>query len=130
MNGKPRRRTATTVADRRGACLGPRAQVDPRLLGEALLFDEPVIIENNPQWAIGLSRATPPDTVRPQSLFSLDPLPHRSRTASRRRGSTCAQCQDTRLDDGTVVRFDGAVPCSINVQVSHEPLRCGCWWAR
>ena len=30
--------------------------------------------------------------------------------------------QDTRLDDGTQVRFDGAVPF-INVQVSHDPAQ-------
>ncbi|EUA52443.1 conserved transmembrane domain protein [Mycobacterium xenopi 4042] len=30
------------------------------------------------------------------------------------------------IGHGTVVRFDGAVPF-INLQVSHDPGRCGCW---
>jgi cytochrome c biogenesis protein len=30
--------------------------------------------------------------------------------------------QDTRLEDGTVVRFDGAVPF-VNLQVSHDPAQ-------
>ena len=77
------------------------------------------------------------DTGRPQSLFSLDP-----RLIDQKRLTKVARVnlragEQTRLDDGTQVRFDGAVPF-INVQVSHDPaqvwvlvsaltMMAGCW---
>ncbi|MGH3675380.1 MAG: cytochrome c biogenesis protein ResB [Mycobacterium sp.] len=62
------------------------------------------------------------DTGRPQSLFSLDPrLIEQGRLTKMARVNLRAG-EGTRLDDGTVVRFDGAVPF-INVQVSHDPAQ-------
>jgi cytochrome c biogenesis protein len=61
------------------------------------------------------------DTGRPQSLYSLDPrLIRQGRLAREKRVNLRAGEQVRLGDDGTVVRFDGAVPF-INVQVSHDP---------
>ena len=77
----------------------------------------------NPAVAIDIYKGdTGLDTGRPQSLFSLDPrLIEQNRLTKKARVNLRAG-QDTRLDDGTVVRFDGAVPF-INVQVSHDPAQ-------
>ena len=62
------------------------------------------------------------DTGRPQSLFDLDPrLIEQGRLTKKARVNLRAG-EDTRLDDGTVVRFDGAVQF-VNVQVSHDPAQ-------
>ena len=62
------------------------------------------------------------DTGRPQSLFDLDPrLLEQGRLTKKARVNLPAG-EETRLDDGTVVRFDGAVPF-INMQVSHDPAQ-------
>ncbi len=62
------------------------------------------------------------DTGKPQSLFTLDPsLIEQGRLTKKARVNLGAG-ESTRLDDGTVVRFDGAVPF-INVQVSHDPAQ-------
>ena len=62
------------------------------------------------------------DTGRPQSLFTLDPrLIEQGRLTKMARVNLGAG-ESTRLDDGTIVRFDGAVPF-INVQVSHDPAQ-------
>jgi len=62
------------------------------------------------------------DTGRPQSLFDLDPrLIDQGRLTKKARVNLRAG-EETRLDDGTVVRFDGAVPF-VNVQVSHDPAQ-------
>ena len=77
----------------------------------------------NPAVAVDIYRGdTGLDTGRPQSLFSLDP-----RLIDQKRLTKVARVnlragQQTRLDDGTRVRFDGAVPF-INVQVSHDPAQ-------
>jgi cytochrome c biogenesis protein len=78
---------------------------------------------NNPAVAIDIYKGdTGLDTGRPQSLFSLDPrLIEQNRLTKKARVNLRAG-QDTRLDDGTVVRFEGAVPF-INVQVSHDPAQ-------
>jgi cytochrome c biogenesis protein len=78
---------------------------------------------NKPAVAIDIYKGdTGLDTGRPQSLFSLDPrLIEQNRLTKKARVNLRAD-QDTRLDDGTVVRFDGAVPF-INVQVSHDPAQ-------
>ena len=47
---------------------------------------------------------------------------HRPGPADQGGAGQPARRQQTRLDDGTVVRFDGAVPF-INVQVSHDPAQ-------
>ncbi len=78
---------------------------------------------NDPAVAVDIYRGdTGLDTGRPQSLFSLDP-----RLVDQKRLTKVARVnlragQDTRLDDGAQVRFDGAVPF-INVQVSHDPAQ-------
>ncbi|MDA2891779.1 cytochrome c biogenesis protein ResB [Mycolicibacterium sp. BiH015] len=62
------------------------------------------------------------DTGRPQSVFSLDErMIGQGRLTKMARVNLNAG-QDTRLDDGTVVRFDGAVPF-VNLQVSHDPAQ-------
>jgi cytochrome c biogenesis protein len=78
---------------------------------------------NNPAVAVDIYKGdTGLDTGRPQSLFALDPkLIDQKRLIKKARVNLRAG-QDTRLDDGTVVRFDGAVPF-INVQVSHDPAQ-------
>ncbi len=78
---------------------------------------------NDPAVAVDIYRGdTGLDTGRPQSLFSLDP-----RLIDQKRLTKVARVnlpagEQARLDDGTLVRFDGAVPF-INVQVSHDPAQ-------
>ncbi len=78
---------------------------------------------DNPAVAVDIYRGdTGLDTGRPQSLFSLDPrLIEQGRLTKVARVNLRAG-EQTRLDDGTAVRFDGAVPF-INVQVSHDPAQ-------
>ena len=78
---------------------------------------------NDPAVAVDIYRGdTGLDTGRPQSLFSLDPrLIDQNRLTKVARVNLRAG-EQTRLDDGTQVRFDGAVPF-INVQVSHDPAQ-------
>ncbi len=95
----------------------PTEQLDGTLLSSSF----PAL--NNPAVAIDIYRGdTGLDTGRPQSLFSLDPrLIEQNRLTKEARVNLRAG-EDTRLDDGTVVRFDGAVPF-INLQVSHDPAQ-------
>src|SRR4051794_32097855 len=95
----------------------PTEQLDGKLLSSSF----PAL--NNPAVAIDIYKGdTGLDTGRPQSLFSLDPkLIDQNRLTKKARVNLRAG-EDTRLDDGTVVRFDGAVPF-INVQVSHDPAQ-------
>jgi cytochrome c biogenesis protein len=90
-----------------------------RLDGTLLSSSFPTL--NNPAVAIDIYRGdTGLDTGRPQSLFSLDPrLMHQGRLTKVARVNLRAG-EQVRLDDGTVVRFDGAVPF-VNLQVSHDP---------
>ncbi|GAT07852.1 cytochrome c biogenesis protein ResB [Mycolicibacterium novocastrense] len=78
---------------------------------------------NDPAVAIDIYRGdTGLDSGRPQSLFTLDPrLIEQGRLTKKARVNLGAG-ESTRLDDGTLVRFDGAVPF-INVQVSHDPAQ-------
>ena len=78
---------------------------------------------NDPAVAVDIYRGdTGLDTGRPQSLFTLDPrLIEQGRLTKKARVNLGAG-ESTRLDDGTVVRFDGAVPF-VNVQVSHDPAQ-------
>ncbi|ODQ88844.1 cytochrome C biogenesis protein ResB [Mycolicibacterium flavescens] len=78
---------------------------------------------NDPGVAVDIYRGdTGLDTGRPQSLFTLDPrLIEQDRLVKKARVNL-GEGESTRLDDGTVVRFDGAVPF-INVQVSHDPAQ-------
>ena len=95
----------------------PTEQLDGTLLSSSF----PAL--NDPAVAIDIYRGdTGLDTGRPQSLFSLDPrLIDQGRLTKEARVNLRAG-EQTRLDDGTVVRFDGAVPF-INVQVSHDPAQ-------
>ena len=78
---------------------------------------------NDPAVAVDVYKGdTGLDTGRPQSLFDLDPrLIEQNRLTKKARVNLQAG-ESTRLDDGTVVRFDGAVPF-VNVQVSHDPAQ-------
>ena len=95
----------------------PTQQLDGTLLSSQF----PAL--NDPAVAIDIYRGnTGLDTGRPQSLFSLDPrLIDRDQLTKVARVNL-AQGQDTTLDDGTVVRFDGAVNF-VNLQVSHDPAQ-------
>jgi cytochrome c biogenesis protein len=95
----------------------PTEQLDGTLLSSSF----PAL--NNPAVAVDIYKGdTGLDTGRPQSLFTLDPrLIDQGRLTKKARVNLRAG-QDTRLDDGTIVRFDGAVPF-INVQVSHDPAQ-------
>ena len=97
--------------------LAPTEQLDGTLLSSSF----PAL--NNPAVAVDIYRGdTGLDTGRPQSLFTLDPrLIEQGRLTKVARVNLRAG-EQTRLDDGTVVRFDGAVPF-INVQVSHDPAQ-------
>lgn len=78
---------------------------------------------NDPAVAVDIYKGdTGLDTGRPQSLFSLDPrMIDQGRLTKVARVNLRAG-QDTRLPDGTIVRFDGAVPF-VNLQVSHDPAQ-------
>ncbi len=78
---------------------------------------------NDPAVAVDIYRGdTGLDTGRPQSLFSLDPRLIEQGRLTRQARVNLRAGEETRLDDGTVVRFDGAVPF-VNVQVSHDPAQ-------
>jgi cytochrome c biogenesis protein len=78
---------------------------------------------NDPAVAVDIYRGdTGLDTGRPQSLFSLDPRLIDQKRLSKVARVNLVKGQVTRLDDGTTVRFDGAVPF-INLQVSHDPAQ-------
>src|SRR6202008_2849879 len=93
----------------------PTEQLDGTLLSSSF----PAL--NSPAVAVDIYRGdTGLDTGRPQSLFSLDPrLIHQGRVTKGARVTLRAR-EQIRLDSGTVVRFDGAVPF-VNLQVSHDP---------
>jgi cytochrome c biogenesis protein len=95
----------------------PTEQLDGTLLSSSF----PAL--NNPAVAIDIYKGdTGLDTGAPQSLFALDPkLIGQGRLTKEARVNLRAG-EQTRLDDGTIVRFDGAVPF-INLQVSHDPAQ-------
>ncbi|WP_191497979.1 cytochrome c biogenesis protein ResB [Mycobacterium simulans] len=96
--------------------LAPTEQLDGTLLSSRF----PAL--NAPAVAIDIYRGdTGLDSGRPQSLFNLDPrLIQQGRLTKEKRVNLRAG-EQVRLDrDGTVVRFDGAVPF-VNLQVSHDP---------
>ena len=92
----------------------PTAQLDGTLLSSSF----PVM--RDPAVAVDIYRGdTGLDTGRPQSLFTLDRrLIDQDRLVRVERVNLDAGAE-VRLDDGTVVRFDGAVPF-VNLQVSHD----------
>ena len=95
--------------------LAPTEQLDGKLLSSS----HPAL--NNPAVAVDIYRGdTGLDSGRPQSLFSLDQrLIDQGRLTKLDRVNLRAG-EQVRLDDGTVVRFDGATPF-VNLQVSHDP---------
>jgi cytochrome c biogenesis protein len=95
----------------------PTEQLDGKLLSSSF----PAL--NDPAVAVDVYRGdTGLDTGRPQSLFTLDSrLIEQGRLTKQARVNLRAG-ESTRLDDGTTIRFDGAVPF-INVQVSHDPAQ-------
>ncbi|MBX7454621.1 cytochrome c biogenesis protein ResB [Mycolicibacterium sp. 3033] len=95
----------------------PTEQLDGTLLSSKF----PAL--NDPAVAIDIYKGdTGLDTGRPQSLFSLDPRMIDQGRLSKVARVNLRAGQDTRLPDGTVVRFDGAVPF-VNLQVSHDPAQ-------
>ncbi len=78
---------------------------------------------NDPAVAVDIYKGdTGLDTGRPQSLFTLDPRLIEQGRLTKQARVNLGEGESTRLEDGTVVRFDGAVPF-INVQVSHDPAQ-------
>jgi cytochrome c biogenesis protein len=78
---------------------------------------------NDPAVAVDIYKGdTGLDTGRPQSLFSLDPRMIDQGRLSKVARVNLRAGQDTRLPDGTIVRFDGAVPF-VTLQVSHDPAQ-------
>jgi len=60
------------------------------------------------------------DSGRPQSLFTLDHRLLEQKRLTKVKRTNLTLGQQVRLDDGTIVRFDGATPF-VNLQVSHDP---------
>lgn len=78
---------------------------------------------NKPAVAVDIYRGDAGlDTGRPQSIFDLDPRLIGQGRLNKEARVNLTVGQETRLDDGTTVRFDGAVPF-INLQVSHDPAQ-------
>ena len=96
----------------------PTEQLDGTLLSSSF----PAL--NDPAVAIDIYNGdTGLDTGRPQSLFALDPrLIDQGRLTKQARVNLRAGEDDPARLDGTVVRFDGAVPF-VNLQVSHDPAQ-------
>ena len=95
----------------------PTEQLDGALLSSSY----PAL--NDPAVAVDVYRGdTGLDTGRPQNLFTLDHSMIEQKRLNREARVNLKAGQSTRLKDGTVVRFDGAVPF-INVQVSHDPAQ-------
>ena len=95
----------------------PTAELDGKLLSSSF----PAM--NAPAVAIDIYRGdTGLDSGRPQSLFSLDPRLIDQKRLTKQARVNLKAGEQTKLDDGTVIKFDGAVPF-INVQVSHDPAQ-------
>ena len=76
---------------------------------------------NDPAVAVDIYRGDAGlDTGRPQSLFSLDPRLIEQKRLNKVKRVNLVAGEQVTLDDGTVVRFDGATPF-VNLQVSHDP---------
>lgn len=115
--------TYTDDRERRGnqvaiqGLFAPTAQLDGTLLSSSF----PAM--NDPAVAIDVYKGdTGLDTGRPQSLFSLDPRMIEQGRLTKVARVNLSVGEDTRLDDGTVIRFDGAKPF-VNLQVSHDPAQ-------
>lgn len=95
----------------------PTGQLDGTLLSSSFpAMNDPAVAIDIYQGDTGL------DTGRPQSLFALDPRMIEQDRLTKAARVNLRAGEDTRLEDGTVVRFDGAVPF-VNLQVSHDPAQ-------
>ena len=93
----------------------PTQQMDGKLLSSSF----PAL--NDPAVAIDIYRGDAGlDSGRPQSLFTLDTRLIEQKRLTKVKRTNLSLGQQVRLDDGTVVRFDGATPF-VNLQVSHDP---------
>ena len=93
----------------------PTQQLDGTLLSSSF----PAL--NDPAVAVDIYRGDAGlDTGRPQSLFTLDTRLIEQKRLTKVKRINLAQGEQVRLDDGTVVRFNGATPF-VNLQVSHDP---------
>ncbi|WP_264071687.1 cytochrome c biogenesis protein ResB [Mycolicibacterium komossense] len=93
----------------------PTEQLDGKLLSSSF----PAM--NDPAVAIDIYRGDAGlDTGRPQSLFTLDPRLIDQKRLTKLSRVNLKAGEQVRLDDGMVVRFDGATPF-VNLQVSHDP---------
>jgi cytochrome c biogenesis protein len=93
----------------------PTAELDGTLLSSSFPA------ANDPAVAIDIYRGdTGLDTGRPQSLFTLDPRLIEQKRLTKVKRTNLRQGEEVKLDDGTVVRFDGATEF-VNLQVSHDP---------
>jgi cytochrome c biogenesis protein len=95
----------------------PTEQLDGKLLSSSF----PAL--NDPAVAVDVYRGdTGLDTGRPQSLFTLDASLIEQKRLNKQVRVNLKAGESTRLNDGTVIAFDGAVPF-VNVQVSHDPAQ-------
>lgn len=93
----------------------PTAELDGKLLSSSFpALRDPAVAVDIYRGDAGL------DTGRPQSLFSLDQRLIEQKRLTKVKRVNLSQGQQVSLDDGTVVRFDGATPF-VNLQVSHDP---------
>ncbi len=93
----------------------PTQQMDGKLLSSSFPgMKDPAVAIDIYRGDAGL------DTGRPQSLFRLDTRLIEQRRLTKLKRVNLTLGQEARLDDGTVVRFDGATPF-VNLQVSHDP---------
>jgi len=93
----------------------PTQQMDGKLLSSS--FPD----MRDPAVAIDIYRGDAGlDTGKPQSLFRIDPTLIEQKRLTKLKRVNLGLGKDVRLDDGTVVRFDGATPF-VNLQVSHDP---------
>ncbi|MGE0220349.1 cytochrome c biogenesis protein ResB [Mycolicibacterium sp.] len=95
----------------------PTAQLDGTLLSSRFPeMTDPAVAIDIYQGDTGL------DTGRPQSVFALDPSMIEQGRLTKTARVNLRAGEDTRLPDGTVVRFDGAQQF-VNLQVSHDPAQ-------
>ncbi|BBZ10635.1 cytochrome c biogenesis protein [Mycobacterium branderi] len=95
--------------------LAPTEQLDGTLLSSSFpALNAPAVAVDIYQGDTGL------DTGRPQSLYTLDPRLIEQHRLTKAKRVNLRAGEAANLEDGTVVRFDGAVPF-VNLQVSHDP---------
>ena len=93
----------------------PTQQMDGKLLSSSFPdMKDPAVAIDIYRGDAGL------DTGKPQSLFTIDPLLIEQKRLTKLKRVNLGLGGEVRLDDGTVVRFDGATPF-VNLQVSHDP---------